>query len=953
MKFLPFLFAALLAPILPTHAQQPDSQESDFIAELENAIKIPKYKWEQQYYGTLNGETSLIFAHETPLSKLAFADIDDDGDMDTFMGHKNGEIAFYENVGSADNPKYLLITQQYKAIFETGRQGKRVQVRDVINVKGRSAPFLIDIDYDGDLDLFVGSEGGSIWHFDNVGNNLVPVFKLVATSYQGLSPGRNTVPLFADINLKRKFDLLVGTENGEVWLYYNEGTRKRADFQTRPPVMIADLGLETHAAPGLVDWDDDGDLDLVVGQNNGTLTLFRNAGDRFFPLFEFAEENFQQIDIGGESAPYFIDMDGDNDNDLVLGSANPTVFLYENRFHNKKRVLWNRSTNLFKFHKLIVAGRRSSMTMGDLDDDGDLDMITGEERGNLNYYRNQGTAKKPDWVLVTEELLFATGMKKSAPELGDIDGDGDLDLLVGGQQGHISFVENTGDRNNPKWELRDKTFFQIDVGSNSVPRLRDIDNDGDPDLIVGNWVGTINLYLNHGSGSDPSFILESTRYSAAKVTNNSVPAFFDWNEDNFSDLVLGGAEGRLSLMISPGGPSAFTSHWSTNNEVLYAFDVYSLSHPIMRDYNGDNQTDLIIGNSNGDFLLFLNKGKEGSEDQKAISIDNTVEQEGSLVVEDLELSEELSIEQVLATGASADDEEIYEEETPPFDEKPAKPNVDPLFVRIEKPLVFNRDIRRSAPSFGDLDHDGDYDLVVGSESGKIHYYRNVGDETFWEFKPIIVDLPNVKNVRNATPTLFDIDHDSDLDILMGTKSGKLHLFENRGSAENFRFLEDSGIFAKLWLRGDSKPSVVDLDKDEIPDLIVGNFLGKLVHIQNDFGTFSIRRRDYKNIDVDIGSAPHFADLNNSGHLELIVGSDEGNIHFFRNGQPDYAGDWVRIPNYGENLTYPRSTVPVAVDLDRDGDLELVVGSESGAVILYRNDAIMKERIEEPPYETAE
>ena len=267
------------------------------------------------------------------------------------------------------------------------------------------------------LDLNRGKSG----FFKNFGNNLSPVFRLITSKYNNIFPGRNSVPIFADVNLQRKYDLLVGTVEGKVWLYVNEGTRKKANFQKYPPTKVVEFGLETHASPSLLDWDDDGDLDLVVGQKNGTLSLFINKGDRFFPKWVLAEQNFQLIDIGGESAPCFFDIDNDKDADLIIGSANPTVFHYENRLQNKKRILWNISTNLFKFHKLIVTGRRAGIAVGDLDSDSDLDVVVGEKTGNLNYYENQGTAKKPNLVLKTEELLFMTGIEHSTPTMGDID----------------------------------------------------------------------------------------------------------------------------------------------------------------------------------------------------------------------------------------------------------------------------------------------------------------------------------------------------------------------------------------------------------------------------------------------------------------------------------------------------------------------------------------------------
>ncbi len=914
-----------------------------FIFSQTLVAQVVRYKWEQQYYGLLNGQESLLFSHEMLNSKLAFADIDGDGDNDIFVGQKNGEIAFFENRGSAQSPDFVLITQQYKAIFEIKKQGRKTKIRNSIDVGNRSAPFLVDIDYDGDFDLFVGSEQGKIWFFINLGNNLAPVFKLVTSKYENIEPGRNSVPIFADVNLQRKFDLIVGTVEGKVWLYINEGSRKKADFQKYPPKLVVEFGLETHASPSLLDWDFDGDLDLVVGQKNGTLSFFLNEGDRFFPKWVLQEQNFQLIDIGGESAPYFVDMDNDEDADLIIGSANPTVFYYENRLQNEKRVLWNRSTNLFKFHKLIVTGNRASIAVGDLDKDGDLDTIVGEKTGNLNYYENQGDAKKPNFVLKTEELLFITGVENSAPTLGDIDDDGDLDLLIGEKQGQIILVGNEGTPEKAKWVLKDKTYFQIDAGSNSVPYLADIDQDGDLDLLIGNYAGRVILYLNKGNKKEPLFAIESTRFASAKVSKNAVPTLFDWNQDNYVDMIVGGEEGKVQLLRSPGKISEENPNWEVDENALFGMDVYILSHPFVTDFDGDTAPDLLIGNDNGDFVLYLNKGPEEPEKEKEEVVDNSIDQQsGSLVVEEVEGRVDIEIE------PSENEPDIIEEDVGVFmgeNEIIERVKIEPQYVSVRIPLIRNDRIVRSVPTLGDLDQDGDLDLLLGSKMGNIFFYENQGSDLKWNFKLVSDNFVITNDIENSTPILFDLDQDGDLDLIIGSKRGRLYLYTNHGTAEEANFVFEENYFANIRLGKNSKPSIADIDGDGLYDLLVGSFTGKLTYVRNNSSQFDIIQRDYRNIDIDIGSTPFFADIDNSNKLELIIGSDNGKIFFFKNNSADLQGSWEPFPKVGDNLVFPQSSTPVAFDLDNDGDLDLITGSEEGSVFLYRNDAITREKEE--------
>ena len=913
----------------------------------QDAPKDPKevrFKWDQKYYSKINGKPALVFAREMRNSRVAFADIDGDGDQDIFMGQANGKLAYFENQGNDKKPNFVMITQEYKAIFEQRRQDRKVKVWNTIDIGERSAPALVDIDFDGDLDLFIGSAAGNIWYFENIGNNLIPVFQLATAKFEGIMVGRDSVPVFADVNLQRKFDLLVGTVEGRVLLFVNQGTRRKPDFKNTKPTTVVEMSLETHASPGLTDWDGDGDLDLIVGMKNGTLNLYENIGDRFFPDWKLKTENFLLIDVGGESSPTFVDIDADGDDDMVVGGASPIVSLFENRVQGDKRILWNISTNLFNFNKLVVTGQRASMAAGDLDADGDLDFIVGERNGNLNYWRNDGAKNDPDLSLVTEELLFITGMENSAPTLGDIDGDGDLDLLVGDKQGLIAFIENIGTNKAPKWTLKDKTYFQIDVGSNSVPRLVDIDEDGDLDLLVGNFSGRVILYLNKGTKNSPVFAIDSTRFASAKVEKNSVPDLFDWNRDKFADLVLGGEDGKLLTYFSPGKNGKDQLNWESSEKAMGQFDVEFLSHPYLTDYNGDNAPDLLIGNDEGDFLLYLNGGIDNSADDLQVVVDNSIDQKsGSLVVESVEGPIELDIAEVSGEGG-----QVVEEDKPfgsfMNDDGPQILVSDPKFSKISTLLIKNREIQKSSPTLGDLDNDGDLDLLVGSKSGKVYYYQNQGSDTHFNFVLLNEDyLKTGGAIANSTPLLVDLDQDGDLDIVVGSTLGRLSFYLNQGSTEEPNFVLDKDYFKNLWLGQNARPAVMDLNGDSILDLLVGTLNGRVTFVSNESNRFLIQRRDYQRLDVGIGSTPAFADLNNDGIPDLMIGSDIGKVHFYKNDSQDLTGLWKEQENTAADIEFPKGTCPTAVDLDHDGDLDLITGTDVGMVLMYRNDAILLEQ----------
>ena len=109
-----------------------------------------------------------------------------------------------------------------------------------------------------------------------------------------------------------------------------------------------------------------------------------------------------------------------------------------------------------------------------------------------------------------------------------------------------------------------------------------------------------------------------------------------------------------------------------------------------------------------------------------------------------------------------------------------------------------------------------------------------------------------------------------------------------------------------------------------------------VDISNGF-RFRLERRKYLNIDVGLGAIPIFADINNDNQPELIIGSDLGRIISFKiKNKKSGEIEWEPTAEYFNDLNLPVGGHPVFVDLDKDGDLDMVIGSEEGTLHYYRN-----------------
>ncbi len=216
----------------------------------EGTPSVPSFRLADSIYQNIGGGFSYA---------PAFVDIDNDGRKDLFIGMFDGRMKFYRNTGT---PQAATFVQQSSPV-------------DTINVASNAAPTFVDIDADGDLDLFVGRGNGSISFYRNDGNANVFLPVLQTTSYQGIPAGLNLFPTFTDIDNDGDADLFIGMHEGRVEFYENVGTPAAAQF-IRRTTHYADTEPMLQAAPVFADIDADGDKDLFVGTVRGGVHFYRN-----------------------------------------------------------------------------------------------------------------------------------------------------------------------------------------------------------------------------------------------------------------------------------------------------------------------------------------------------------------------------------------------------------------------------------------------------------------------------------------------------------------------------------------------------------------------------------------------------------------------------------------------------------------------------------------------------
>jgi hypothetical protein len=440
-----------------------------------------------------------IFSDRQNIPQLG--DLDCNGRSDLLIGRLDGTVTRYETAAfdPLGAPAFRLVANEFEGIRIIGQQvGPALPVGP--SMHGANTMALADHDGDRDLDLFWGDffEQGLLL-IPNSGTCPAPNFRNPPVPFPVGSPlltsGYNA-PAFGDLSGDGRADLVVGVLGGaynplrtsaENLYYLTRGEGSTWAVRSRRLLPVLDIGSES--IPAIADLDGDGDLDLVLSNkldpsDPQTSFVYRleNVGAARRAAFRMRPP----IDLGRRfhSAPAFADLDGDGRLDALLGQWGP-------------RLAWYRGTaaGFEPADSALVTITRGSNTvpaLGDLDGDGDQDLLVGESSGWLNYYRNAGDAQVPRFELVSDEFERIRAGRRSAPALADLDGDGDLDLLVGSESDGVALFRNEGSRTLARL-VQDSTF-SVEAPVLAAPAAGDLDGDGDSDLVLGGAGGGM-IYL--------------------------------------------------------------------------------------------------------------------------------------------------------------------------------------------------------------------------------------------------------------------------------------------------------------------------------------------------------------------------------------------------------------------------------------------------------------------------
>ncbi|KAK3606815.1 hypothetical protein CHS0354_018409 [Potamilus streckersoni] len=657
-------------------------------------------------------------------------------------------------------------------------------------------------------------------------------------------------------------------------------------------------------APAFDDWDGDGLTDILTGSADGGLRLFLNRGTAKEPRYmqSVLKDFSYETDVDGYSVPLFADLNGDGKKDLLTGSITGKIRYYQSRTDaEEKRALWSMSDNLLNYYAPVNYGSHSSVVLADVNGDNAADMITGEADGTLNLYINENkhlTTSPPN-------ISFPT----LSPELGDLNGDSFPDMLVCNGDGNLIYFRHNADRKNPAWILESYSFYNIRNTGRCAVRLIDFDRDSDLDLFTADSEGNMVYYENIGDKKVPKMIEADFPYGEKNFPKFSVPAFMDWRQNGVPSMIFGTADAGMYVIKDPlrsdylrilantkrgenTDISRYTHYVAEEIPYIRLNGTQGQLIPYTADYNSDGKTDLLIGTDRGEVLAYINVGYEQFEPLKQVVI-----------------------EQVS--------------------------NLPPVFDSGR--IIANTGHKRVSLSVGDLDGDYDNDLVYGDDKGDIYWLRNSGDQFEFNFLPGDTFLLIKTGRQNVSPVLYDIDRDSDLDIIAGSKDGEFMLYENTGDRKNHSFTPVNGAFQNIRVSRNAVPAAVYLGGQGV-SLIAGDILGKLSILrgtrpQGKNWRFELLNRISLSTDVGIAAAPFIGDMNIDGIPEIIIGSDSGRLTVLQSQGSFLSGAFQGKPDYVPRYNFPAGTFPALADTDDDSDADLLVGTMDGQIIYFNNTAV--------------
>ncbi|MCA9217163.1 MAG: VCBS repeat-containing protein [Planctomycetales bacterium] len=659
----------------------------------------------------------------------------------------------------------------------------------------------------------------------------------------------------------------------------------------------------------LADLDSDGDLD-VVAVTGGFLRFGPNASVPYLAWHEnldgkgtfgiansIGQINASSIRTVDPKLLSVTDIDGDGDNDIIIGNKNFDRF--DSFVHNRGLEVYVNANGLGTFEKRDLNLKSAGFHLADVDGDADLDIVSVVDPSidaqfvpkEVVWYENTGALTFADAKTIYQNVdPFSVLNVHSA----DVDGDSDLDMVVAGD-GQVSWLANTnglGDFGAPH------SFAVTSVTDRGALNSGDMDGDGDLDLIVSPFRPIkVDWYPNLdglGTFGDPIPVAaEGVAVSTIEISVNDVDRDGDLDVYTVSHL-----DTKIAWYENSNGLGEFGSQQLLGETLFNIGSPADLRTIDIGDIDADGFDDFVFYHEKESRMVWMRNDGQGNFEDHTIAI--RLSNARSAFTADMDEDGDLDI--VFAANVAGEEVIGWYE------------NLDGLGQPGTLRIIANTAVEAIAG--GDIDGDGDIDvLATRPTQKKIEWFQNEdGKGTFGAAKA-------VADKKATSISATDIDGDGDLDVLAGNRYDlTLSWLENNGTGifdtkEEITACED-GVFP------------VDIDNDSDLDVVAWGPLSAWYENLDGFGDFG---------DAHIISENHprkvsAADMDGDGDQDFLVHESfrlqwQENVGggVFEQHDPFVTGDLSRNDHY-------------VGDMDADGDVDVVMTSGVQRKILYYENA---------------
>jgi len=451
-------------------------------------------------------------------------------------GPLHGYLYFIRNKNITEDPVY----EEPKLIYADNSP---------IDVYGMPSASLADFDNDGDLDIVCGEFLDKFTYFENIGNRKNPKY----------ASGRHLT------------------------------------FSDKPITMDLEMII-----PVAFDWDKDGDYDLIIGQEDGRVVFIENTGKLVnntpqFELPKYFNQQADEIKFGALVTPYSVDWDNDGDDDLICGNTAGYIGFIEN-LDGGSSPKWAEPVYLKADDKVIriQAGNNGSiqgpceakwgyttLSVGDWDHDGLQDIIINSIWGKILWYKNIGTKNnpqlttakpvkvewggknlKPSWFWWTPKGKNLSTQWRTTPLMYDWNKDGLIDLIMLDHEGFLAFFERINKDGELKLLEGKRIFYNennelLQLNSKNAGKsgrrkltIVDWDLDGKLDLLINSK--NVNFLKNISTNGDKVVLKDMGMVSEQILAGHTTsPTIVDWDKNEIPDLLIGAEDGCFYYLNNP------------------------------------------------------------------------------------------------------------------------------------------------------------------------------------------------------------------------------------------------------------------------------------------------------------------------------------------------------------------------------------------------------------------